>query len=296
MQAAQSLKEFSKYTRNTLGVREIYAMKANMHYLGIDDKIIVENAGLGIAHALRAHHGQKILFVCGKGGKGALGMNAALHTMGIADVSVVLVRSSGAPIKNEAAAFNHRILSMIMPIEEIDENGIGKLERLAKSADVVVEALIGIGLRGRPTKFVVEAIRAINSAGKHVISIEVPAGINTDTGLPNIASVKADELFGIYKNRAMRQCKKPRCKLTIIDSGIPDALELIAGPGDVMLATEPRSIRANKYTIRTLVAKAFNNAMALGVHAGIYDKGVTEKLLAKAASHASALNNLTGKA
>jgi large subunit ribosomal protein L10 len=51
----------------------------------------------------------------------------------------------------------------------------------------------------------------------------------------------------------------------------------------------------NSYTIKTLITKAFNNAMAVGVHAGVYDKGITEKLLSNAASHASALNSLTHK-
>ena len=247
MVTAQSLKEFSKFTKSALGIRDIYAMKANMHSLGIDDRLIAENAGLGIAHALRSHHGKKLLFVCGKAGKGALGMCAALHMLDHADVTVALVRSNGAAINNDAAAFNYRLLSTLTQVLEIDENGMGKLERLAKSSDVVVEALIGIGMKGRLSKFMVDAIKAVNSSSKHIVSIEVPAGINADTGMPNTASIKADELLGIYKIKTMRLCKKPECKLTIIDSGIPTALELIAGPGDVMLATEPRSIRANKY-------------------------------------------------
>jgi NAD(P)H-hydrate epimerase len=243
----QSLKEFSKFTRSALGIREIYAMKENLRSLGIDGRLIAENVGLGIAHALRGHYGKKLLFVCGKGGKGALGMCAALHMLDRADVSVALVRNNGAAITNDAAAFNYRLLSSLTQVQEIDENSMGKLEKLAKSSDVVIEALIGIGLKGRLSKFMADAIKAVNGTSRYTISIEVPAGINADTGMPNTASIKADELLGIYKIKTMHLCKKPDCKLSIIDGGIPAALELIAGPGDVMLATEPRSIRANKY-------------------------------------------------
>ncbi len=246
MRMMQGLKEFTKFTKGALDIRDVYALNANLHAIGMNERLLIENAGSGVAHALRGNDGKKILFVCGTGGKGAIGMCAARHMLDRADVSVALVRNRAA-ITNDAAAFNYGLLSSILQVQEIDENGVGKLDLLVKSADVVVEALVGIGLKGRLSKFMADVIKAINQSGKHVISIEVPAGMHADTGLPNIASIKADELFSIYKNKKTVQCKKPGCKSSIIDIGMPAAMELIAGPGDVMLATEPRSINANKY-------------------------------------------------
>jgi NAD(P)H-hydrate epimerase len=245
MQNAQGLKEFSRFTKETFSVREIYAMKENMRSIGIGDRVMAENLGLGVSHALRAHYGKRILFVCGRGGKGAIGLSAALHTIDKADVSIAFCRSTDE-IRNEATAFNYHMLNAIAQVQDVDENGIVKLERMLKSSDVVVEALLGIGMKGRLSRFMVEIIKAVNSSRKRVISIEVPAGVDADTGMPNVASIKADEVFCIYKSKTLC-CKRPCCKPTFIDAGIPAALSLLAGPGDVMLATEPRSVRSNKY-------------------------------------------------
>ncbi len=52
----------------------------------------------------------------------------------------------------------------------------------------------------------------------------------------------------------------------------------------------------NQYTIRTLISKAFSSAVAVGVKAGVYDKGITERLLADAAARALSLNSLKSHA
>jgi NAD(P)H-hydrate epimerase len=271
MQTVRSLKDFSRYTKGVLSIRDIYALNANLHYLGIDERLLAENAGSGIAHALRSHWGKKLLFVCGTGGKGAIGLCAARHMLDHADVSVVLARGE-EPITNDATSFNYKLLNSLMPVQDIDENGVARLSGLVKSADVVVDALVGLGLKGRLSKFLGEVIKVVNG-GKHIISIEVPAGINADTGMPNTVSIKADELFSIYKNKTSCQCKRPGCRTTIIDVGIPAATELIAGPGDVALATEPRSIRANKYDTGAVLvvggSKEYHGAPLLSAFAAL---------------------------
>ncbi len=246
MQKVQSLKEFAKFTKGSLSIKDVYAFNANLHALGMSERLIVENAGYGIAHALRGHGGKKILFVCGTGGKGAIGLCAARHLLDYADVGAVFARN-GVAVTNDATVFNYGLLNPLLPVQELDENAIDKFDKLVKSADVVVEALVGLGTKGRLSKFMVEVIKVINHSGKYVISIEVPAGINADTGMPNTASIRADELFSLYKNKNAIQCKRPACKARIVDIGVPASMELLAGPGDVMLATESRAINANKY-------------------------------------------------
>lgn len=238
----QSLKEFSRFTKDRLSISDAYALRANLGALGIDDRLIAESAGAGIAQALRPAKG-KILFVCGTGGKAAIGMSAARHMIGTTDVEVALA-NDGRSIRNGAAAFNRSLLDTLLKVQEIGEQNVGKLERMVRSCDVVVEALVGIGLKGRPSRFLGDAIKAVN-AGKRIVSIDVPAGINADTGMPNTVSVRAHEIFSIHKRKKMLQGSKARS--TVIGIGVPAAIELLAGPGDVMLATEPRSIRSNKY-------------------------------------------------
>src|SRR5687768_27216 len=59
-------------------------------------------------------------------------------------------------------------------------------------SDVVVDALLGIGLSGAPRPETLMVIRAINSARRPVISLDVPSGVDADTGVVHEAAVRAD--------------------------------------------------------------------------------------------------------
>ena len=56
---------------------------------------------------------------------------------------------------------------------------------------IVVDALLGTGMRGAPRSGYAEAIEAINSVDGYVLSIDLPSGLNADTGSVTLA-VKAD--------------------------------------------------------------------------------------------------------
>lgn len=241
----QSLKEFSRFVKPYLGIRESYAFMANMRSLGFTDRQLVESAGAGVAEALDQYKTRKILFVCGTGRKGAVGMCAARHMMDYASVGVALV-GSASDIKDDVSAFNYSLLAPLIQVYEIGDDDIAKLGKIARSSDIVVDALIGLGMHGRLSKFMVRTIKAVNNSGKRIVSIDVPTGINADTCLPNTASVKAQEVLSIHKRKVpLSKCTAMKVKTVRI--GIPYSMELFAGPGDVMLATEPRSMRTNKY-------------------------------------------------
>ena len=247
----QSLKAFSIYTKRVLSVKDSYAVKANANALGLDDKMLVENAGMAISYALlRKHRRKRILFVCGGGGKGALGLATARHMLdSAADVNVsIAFLGHEENLHNESCKFNYRALSSIAEITDIDEDNIDTLREMVRASDVVVEAIIGLGLKGKLYGIMSHAIRVINASAKYVLSLDVPAGINADTGTPNIASIKPTHVITVHKPKIGIE-KSHLIQSTHVEKiGIPLSAELLAGPGDLMLATEPRLIDANKYS------------------------------------------------
>jgi len=243
----QKLKEFVLYTKKYLSIDDAYAVMANAKAMGINERSMVETAGAAIAENLsRKHRNDRITFVCGPGGKGAIGMAAARHLMDIADVQLAFL---GNPddIHSDSLKFNYRIAESIVDIEVIDSEGIGKLRSMLKKSDDVVDAIIGIGMHGRLSETMSRAIRAINDSNKYVISIDVPSGVNGDTGSKNINAVAPDMLFAIHKMKSFLEKGKSDYSVNILNTGIPTSVELMTGPGDVMLATKPRFINANKY-------------------------------------------------
>ena len=57
--------------------------------------------------------------------------------------------------------------------------------------DVIVDALLGIGLREAPREDVARMIELINAAGKPVVAVDVPSGVNASTGEVPGAAVRA---------------------------------------------------------------------------------------------------------
>ena len=79
------------------------------------------------------------------------------------------------------------------------------------------------------------------------ISIDVPTGIDSDTGEVLGAAVKADLTVTFYKGKlGLKEAKKYVGELVVKDIGLPTVMEQYAGPGDVYLAKEPRASSAHK--------------------------------------------------
>ena len=242
----QSLKEFTMYTKASLTVREAYALLANTEALGATESLMVENAGFAVATFLKRQHRQdRLLFVCGTGGMGAIGLSAARHSMMQFDMEVVLV-GDPSELHNSAAKKNYELLADMMDIHSITSEGMDKFRKLAKWSDDIIDSITGIGMKGRLTGQVVGVIKAINESRKYTISIDVPSGINATTGMKNMAAVVPDLVLAIHKVKAGVEKSRPK-ELTTLDIGLPITAELFVGPGDVMLATQPRSVYTNKY-------------------------------------------------
>lgn len=149
---------------------------------GISFLQLMEKAGVSAAKIIDEVYfvkNKKIAIVCGSGNNGGDGFVIAryLYEKG-ADVTVFL--PLGEP-KTESACHYFKLLSPIPVLKEFDG-----------AFDIVVDAVFGIGLDRAPSEALTALFKKINNSGAKVVSIDVPSGINCDTGLVYTSAVKAE--------------------------------------------------------------------------------------------------------
>jgi NAD(P)H-hydrate epimerase len=161
---------------------------------GVPSIVLMENAGRGMAEVLRelGINGLVVL-CCGKGNNGGDGFVMARH-LDNAGVRVrVLLFADPSGLSGDAAV-NHRIVAASgIPIEvfagpALDEE---RLRRQLADADWIVDALFGSGLRGSIQPPFDRIIAAINAASKRVFAVDIPSGLDSDTGQPLGLAVRA---------------------------------------------------------------------------------------------------------
>jgi NAD(P)H-hydrate epimerase len=127
-------------------------------------------------------------------------------------------------------------------LEAEDSSAIPKVE-----ADVVVDALLGTGTKGTLKPPIRPLVEYINSLGGFKVAVDVPTGIDSDSGENLGIAVKADVTVTFHAPKTgLANAKKYVGELIVKDIGLPRQLETYAGPGDVFLVTRKRDLNAHK--------------------------------------------------
>jgi hydroxyethylthiazole kinase-like uncharacterized protein yjeF len=287
-----------KKTAETVTSREMRALEVNAEYFGISLLQLMENAGRNVAAEVvsRFPKNHKVVVFCGLGGNGGDGFVAARHLLAEGfNVSVVLA-GRGRDIRHEAAVQNWCALQPLrgsIPIYEVtNSSAVPKVE-----ADVVVDALLGTGTKGQLEAPIKQLVDYINGLAGFKISVDVPTGVDSDTGDVLGNAVKADVTVTFHKSKTgLRAAKKNVGELIVKDIGLPDELARFAGPGDVLLAKKTRASSAHKGDFGRLLviggSEVFSGAPAL-VSLAALRTGVDIVYLAAPAKTAYAVSSMS---
>jgi len=161
--------------------------------LGIPGVVLMENAGRGAAEQVRGllGDGRRVRIVCGGGNNGGDGFVIARHLHN-AGVEVACWLLGSADDLGGDAATNHAICrAMGLTVERYDPSRQAALLAALKGCDVVVDAILGTGFRGEVRSPADRAIAAINASGRPVLAVDVPSGLDCDTGRPAEPCVQA---------------------------------------------------------------------------------------------------------
>lgn len=227
---------------------EMRAIEVNSEYYGISLIQLMENAGRNIALEVnsRFKSEQKIAIFCGLGGNGGDGFVAARHLLSMGHKISIILIGKEQDIAHQAAIKNWIALQPLkkdIPIEQVtDSSMIPKIK-----ADIVIDALLGTGSKGKLKPLLSKIVDYINSMKVPVIAVDVPTGVNSDTGEILGNAVKADFTVTFYKpKKGLETAKKYTGKIIVKDIGLPEQFEKFSGPGDVLLATKTRASNAHK--------------------------------------------------
>lgn len=196
---------------------------------GTPGRVLMDRAGLAVARKAAAL-GRRILLLAGKGNNGGDAIVAARHlaAMGCEPTLALFCRRgelSGDPLAHFQELGN-------VPVLEFPN-----LNQL--SAEVIVDGLLGTGLSGDVREPVASAIRWVNEQPAKVIAIDLPSGLDSDTGEVHGVCVRADVTMtmGLPKIGLLRPSATDWVgALEVADIGFPS--EFVAEiPSDVELLT-----------------------------------------------------------
>jgi NAD(P)H-hydrate epimerase len=161
---------------------------------GVPGVVLMENAGRGAAEVLLSLGVQGgVAVCCGKGNNGGDGFVIARH-LDIRGVSVRVLLFAQPEELTGDAAINYHILSRSgIPLDQRGGQPVdaGALARELATAEWVVDALFGTGLAGAVRPPFDQVISAINTSGTRVLAVDIPSGLDCDTGEPLGATVRA---------------------------------------------------------------------------------------------------------
>jgi NAD(P)H-hydrate epimerase len=262
-----------------LSSEEMRAVEMNSEYLGVSRFQLMESAGIAVSETIKDRFDKKsrVTIACGLGGNGGDGFVAARHLAGLGFKVKVFILGNSQNIRSNEALMNWKALKNMnssVDILEIHDS----TEISSFTSDVIVDALIGTGLKKTLKSPYKEMVKAMNAAQGFKIAIDIPSGIDANTGKLYGDAFNADMTLTFHKAKVgFTNSTHNIGRLEIKPIGIPPEAELYAGPGDIALAAKRRYPDSRKGDFgRVLVvggSKIYSGAPALAALAA-YSIGV----------------------
>ncbi|MGB9668076.1 MAG: NAD(P)H-hydrate epimerase, partial [Thermosulfidibacteraceae bacterium] len=225
--------------------------------IGIPGIVLMEHAGYRSASLIRKLFlpSTKVLVVCGKGNNGGDGFVVArwLHHWNY-EVEVSLIGNPES--MKEDCKTNFKIAKEILGDRLVVLPDLRKIGEQIERSDIIIDAILGTGLVKKTEGFYKEVIDLINrnKERKRIIAIDIPSGINADTGNVPGSAIYADYTvtFGRLKRALfIYPAKKHAGEVFLVDIGIPTFLRneskvFLVEEDDVMKLFKKRDPMAHK--------------------------------------------------
>ena len=203
---------------------------------GIPALTLMENAGRAVAdHAMRmAAKDRPILIVSGYGNNGGDGFVAARCLIEAGRDVILFLAGKPKVTTPETEANLGKLINLRCKARLIATEGdIDAVFASLPPCGLVIDAIFGTGMRGPLDAFYAKLIDTINRSGAPVLAVDIPSGLDADTGLPSPAAVRANATVTLglpkagFRNMA---AKAFTGDVTIADIGIPEAaVEAVLG-------------------------------------------------------------------
>jgi NAD(P)H-hydrate epimerase len=196
-----------------------------MEVIGVPGVVLMENAGHNMADWVLAQRLEgPVVVCCGRGNNGGDGFVIARHLDNACVAVRVLLFARPEDVTGDAAV-NWRLLAHtgaeVLALPDPDDEA---LRRELAGAAWVVDALVGTGQQGPLRPPLDRVAAAINGAGARVVAVDIPSGLDCDTGEPQGTTVKADDTLtvaALKKGFAAPAAEPFLGRVQIVDMGLP---------------------------------------------------------------------------
>jgi hydroxyethylthiazole kinase-like uncharacterized protein yjeF len=166
--------------------------------IGVPGVVLMENAGRSCAELVREKlqsvPGPRVCIFCGTGNNGGDGYVIARHLLNAGLRVDVVVCGERAKIRGDAKT-NLDVLEQLghttQQLGPGDPDVAAAVRTLAGKANMIVDALFGTGLQGQLRADYRMLVDAINALGIPILSVDIPSGLDCDTGEPLGAAIRA---------------------------------------------------------------------------------------------------------
>ncbi len=258
---------------DTISSTEMKIIDRNSAAWGVTSLQLMEAAGRSVAEVVEAKlggvRGRRIVVFAGAGGNAGDGLTAARYLAARGARITVYLLTRPDELRGEALHQYRAVEAMDVSVEVKVVRDVQDMPDSVE-ADAVIDALLGIGVKGRVRSLYARAIEAINSSTGLKVAVDVPSGLDPDTGRELGPVVRADVTVTFHKPKKgllVDSARRYVGELVVANIGVPPEAEIYVGPGDVEQLYRPRPWTAHKGSSgRVLVvggSETFTGAPAL---------------------------------
>lgn len=195
---------------------------------GMSGLVLMENAARGAVDVLMSLGCRgPVAIVCGKGNNAGDGFAMARH-LELRRVPVkVLLAGDPSRLQGDAAV-NYRILEKCaLPIVQLEPLDEAVLASALSGCEWIIDALLGTGSTGAPRPPLDQIIAQLNSTSAKKLAVDLPSGLNCDTGQAADATFRADHTVTFVAAKPgllAEQARRFVGRLHVVDIGAPRVL------------------------------------------------------------------------
>jgi len=201
--------------------------------IGIPGVVLMENAGRSCAEFIRGKLADaakpKVCIFCGVGNNGGDGYVIARHLINVGFGVTVVVCGDRTKIKGDAKINLDILDRMGFSVDQLnpaDDDVGARVKKFTAEADLIVDSIFGTGLSGQVRDDYRRLIESINASGCPVLAVDIPSGLDCDTGMPLGVAVKASwtvTFVAVKKGFTCAQAEKYTGEIFVASIGITAA-------------------------------------------------------------------------
>jgi hydroxyethylthiazole kinase-like uncharacterized protein yjeF len=232
---------------------------------GMPRAALMESAGAAtarVAHSMLGNVcGRRIHVLCGTGNNGGDGLVAARYLQEAGARVHVFMAGMAERLHSEPAHFYRVLVSMGCKITQVETVNERLLFTLGL-ADLIIDALLGTGAKGPLREPLAALVDAVNKTGRPVLAVDIPTGVNADTGKVTGDAIRAKHTvtFGLPKlglllypgaehvgRIAVERIGFPESHLAWRTEGMPERLWLLPQHVSTLMGARHRSSHKGSY-------------------------------------------------